>query len=611
MLNSTKRIWLSVGLLVAAVAVLIVHASVYYPFLSDDALISLRYVDRFLQGRGLTWTDGRPVEGYSNLLWILVVAVLGRCGIDLVDAARILGVASMSTVVVVLIRAYPLRGFSAKSCLPLSSGILFFCLAAPVAVWAIGGLEQPLYAALLATSIPLTIRCLESTNPERRDLFWLSLGLGLACITRPDGPLFSVAALFSIVIGRWLARKKLFSWSNLVLLASMPVALYGGQLVFRIFYYGEWVPNTALVKIAPSFHHFLDGFAYVRHGLWSLFPFSFVALGYLIIAVFSPVRRDRALPLLVLMGAWIPYVVFIGGDIFPAHRHFVPLIVVIAFAVVECVTWLVGRVKPMTVVGLLFAATIPYLYLQDSHPENRRAISERWEWDGQVVGLLLQQSFSQQEPLVAVTAAGCLPYWSKLPALDMLGLNDDYLPRHPPADFGSGMLGHELGETAYILRREPDIITFQVGRRTSAARISRELLESAEFREHYVPIKVEGSKPYAFLATLWIRKDSKKLGIQRTPQRITVPAYFLDRNPATTAYPKRNGGLVVAVRAGAPASISIGGVPDDAWDVTVKSANANDIRSTIRHEATNLIVELTTTSETPIEIESLELDVRR
>ena len=44
----------------------------YYPFLSDDALISLRYASRLLQGKGLTWTDGPPVEGYSNLLWTLL-----------------------------------------------------------------------------------------------------------------------------------------------------------------------------------------------------------------------------------------------------------------------------------------------------------------------------------------------------------------------------------------------------------------------------------------------------------------------------------------------------------------------------------------------------------
>ena len=45
---------------------------------------------------------------------------------------------------------------------------------------------------------------------------------------------------------------------------------------------------------------------------------------------------------------------------------------------------------------------------------------------------------------------GTLAYWSELPALDMLGLNDRYLATHPPADFGQGGLGHELGDADYV-----------------------------------------------------------------------------------------------------------------------------------------------------------------
>lgn len=58
------------------------------PFLADDSLNSLRYVRRFLQEEELTWTDGRPLEGYSNLLWILAVACLGSFGIDLIVKGR-------------------------------------------------------------------------------------------------------------------------------------------------------------------------------------------------------------------------------------------------------------------------------------------------------------------------------------------------------------------------------------------------------------------------------------------------------------------------------------------------------------------------------------------
>ncbi|HVR20316.1 MAG TPA: hypothetical protein VMS65_11485, partial [Polyangiaceae bacterium] len=75
-----RRVWdrlrrfekfLPVTLVVLLGVALLLHALHYYPFISDDALISLRYARRFAQGLGLTWTDGERVEGYTNLLWVL------------------------------------------------------------------------------------------------------------------------------------------------------------------------------------------------------------------------------------------------------------------------------------------------------------------------------------------------------------------------------------------------------------------------------------------------------------------------------------------------------------------------------------------------------------
>src|SRR4051812_46368142 len=90
------RVWL---ISATFVAILVAHASRYMPFLSDDALISFRYSERLLDGRGLTWTDGRPVEGYSNLLWVLLTTGLGALGVDLIDAARLLGIVAMASVI--------------------------------------------------------------------------------------------------------------------------------------------------------------------------------------------------------------------------------------------------------------------------------------------------------------------------------------------------------------------------------------------------------------------------------------------------------------------------------------------------------------------------------
>ena len=72
---------IAVGLL--AGAALLLHARTYPLLTYDDAFISLRYSQRLLEGHGLTWTDGPPVEGYSNLLWVLGCALLGALGVKL------------------------------------------------------------------------------------------------------------------------------------------------------------------------------------------------------------------------------------------------------------------------------------------------------------------------------------------------------------------------------------------------------------------------------------------------------------------------------------------------------------------------------------------------
>ena len=80
--SNQKTLLIPIIIFLVLIALLWAHASFYLPFISDDALISMRYSQRLIEGRGLTWTDGsQPVEGYSNLLWVLLTALLGWLGL--------------------------------------------------------------------------------------------------------------------------------------------------------------------------------------------------------------------------------------------------------------------------------------------------------------------------------------------------------------------------------------------------------------------------------------------------------------------------------------------------------------------------------------------------
>ena len=72
--------WLFPALVVAAAGIVLArYVSVLswaWPMKLDDAFISFRYARNLVEGAGLVWNPGEPpVEGYSNFLWVLLLAV--------------------------------------------------------------------------------------------------------------------------------------------------------------------------------------------------------------------------------------------------------------------------------------------------------------------------------------------------------------------------------------------------------------------------------------------------------------------------------------------------------------------------------------------------------
>ena len=60
-------------------------------FVQDDAYISWRYADNLARGLGLVWNEGERVEGYTNFLWTVILAIPHRLGLDVEMFAIALG----------------------------------------------------------------------------------------------------------------------------------------------------------------------------------------------------------------------------------------------------------------------------------------------------------------------------------------------------------------------------------------------------------------------------------------------------------------------------------------------------------------------------------------
>src|SRR3989442_4318999 len=61
-------------------AVLFCYNVGHHFFLGDDCFISFRYARHLAAGQGLVWNPGERVEGYTNFLWVILMAGAPRLG---------------------------------------------------------------------------------------------------------------------------------------------------------------------------------------------------------------------------------------------------------------------------------------------------------------------------------------------------------------------------------------------------------------------------------------------------------------------------------------------------------------------------------------------------
>lgn len=520
-----------------ALALLVAQCAWLPHFVSDDAFISLRYAERLLAGDGLTWTDGERVEGYSNLLWVLGVAaahgVLGL-GVDLVADARLLGFGCGAAALVVLACAGAPRDLPSLARAAVAP--LLVASAQATLGWTQAGLEGPLVLLLLAFGFAGLAAAHDRDGDvarwPARTLLGLGLPFALACWTRPDAPLWVFVAGLALAVAARSLRVALA-------LGAPAAAAVGAQLVFRLAYYGDTVPNTAHVKAEFAPAMWPAGFAYVGAAI-AAHPGSFAVAALAIAALWrTPARRPLLAALALPVVAWLLYLASVGGDHFPCrrllHGALAPLAVLVAVAGRRGAP-LAGAVGAAALLGI--AANF-YVARTDAQSHELRA--ETWEWQGREIGRALAAAFPSERPLLAVDAAGAVPFYSGLPCLDLLGLCDRTIATTPlPAWLATTLPGtpkppgHLRGNGRYVLDRAPDLFLFgpPPGRPLPVFASGAEAEEDARFRDGYRLVQLDlgerrlvGEQTAAITAPLWVRLDGRA-GVVRSDDAVAIPAWL-------------------------------------------------------------------------------------
>lgn len=537
-------------------------------FLEDDPLISLRYSERLLEGKGLTWTDGERVEGYSNLSQVLIVAALGATGMDLIDALRVFTIGSMIAAFVMIMLFARRLG---AGWLGATLGLVLLGTTAPIAIWTIAGLEQPFVLACLCAALWFLS---EFEAGGFNDFRWArrtGLSLALLVWTRPDSPLFVV--LFALGLVVLLGRTHLWALPRaLRWVVGVPLSAWMAQLAFRLAYYGDWVPNTAHVKAHVTEVRMRDGFEYLRNGFQTNALLTGAMVVAMLVALAHRATRRWTILLVGLGIVWTTYVGVIGGDHFPGWRHLVPvwglaaMVVALGFAALG--RW--RRLKwfgPVLVVGTL--SMVPWsLDRQWQRLENNVVRIARWQWEGQAVGRLFGTAFVREQPLYAITAAGCLPYFSKLPSLDMLGLNDKHIARQP-AD-PRMPVGHDHGDGKYVLQRAPDLITFNMPRGNFPGYTTGEQMAAdPSFARDYARIPFQAPEPLAMVTESYVRLKGR-IGFHASTDELVVPSYLLQ---PSRGIPLPDGGMGTILRKGEPARWTLPELEQGRWRIELNPPN--------------------------------------
>ncbi len=419
-----------------------------YFSLFEDGMISMRYAWNLSHGIGLVWNVGEHVEGYSNLLMTLIMSVatflfdkkLAVLVIQLLGIPTVLGVAFLTRQIA--------RLFYENTTLAELAfvGILFY---APLAYWSLLGMETGLLTLLILAAFLCMLAYLKKRQAQQ--LWFSSVFLGLAFLTRNESILLGGLIFGYLVYCLRQSGAKRTDFLLLIPAVLIYTIFVGGQLLFRLGYYGQLVPNTYILKVTG-----VPLLVKLRWGLDYLLPFLTQSVLLLGLALLEVVRsRGKQAMLILFLVILLGYLVSIGGDAFPLWRILVPgmpfVFILAAATLTNLAQWSRVQTKVLPLVLMLLnllllnAPLFRQVYNRDG--ENIQATYNQHSANI-AIGIL---ALTKPDASIGVFLAGVIPYYADRKAVDFLGKSDAYIASLP-AHLGIALPGHNKYDLQYSIR---------------------------------------------------------------------------------------------------------------------------------------------------------------
>lgn len=453
----------------------------------DDADIYFIYVKNFVEGHGFVYNiGGEKVEGFTSLLWVLLLSPIYILAENFEKTVLILNVIIMSFAIFRAVQFLDTIIGSKRFISVQSTFLLIYIYIIPGFIdWTVLTLmESSLWCFLLTmTVVDLGYYIF---HQDKKRFILINIYIFLLVFTRPESLLwgmFFVTMLSFIQIYNLKQTRISFKYT-LGILSFFCLAIVI-LISFRLLYFGYPLPNTYYAKVSSDVvSNIFNGIYYFILSTWQS-PFLWLFLISSIIALltillplihnkenifkFSPIQILQLLfSSTALISILIP--IYLGGDHFELLRFFQPFVLVYLLCLLNTPFWkayfgeLNFKIKRLSSGYILVVLLFPFLYFSTKTPlhyirNGRSPIFGQFKIAaiGRKEGRTLNKFFNRlnKKPSIGVSAAGGFAYTYQGSTIDLLGLNNTQMAH--ASDIKKGIKNHAAFDFMTFYEIAPDI----------------------------------------------------------------------------------------------------------------------------------------------------------
>jgi len=294
-------------------------------WIADDAFLTMRTVDNFINGYGLRWNILERVQIYTHPMWMFMLSALYFFIRDPFVVFYTL------TIVLSMVTVYLFANKFAAPSAKVIIGISILIFSKAFLDYSTSGLENPLTHLLIILFLWIF---LEKENSPR-SVFQLFFIAGLVTFNRMDTLLILLPAL-ALVMYQNQSFRTLVS-------AALGFSTFMVWELFSLIYYGFPFPNTAYAKIGNGISNTLllqQGFRYILDSIQR----DPVTISMIVFGVFLAIKSRNIKNILLAAGVvlYFAYIIKIGGD-FMSGRFFSVLLLVAVVLIAKTIEELFSR----------------------------------------------------------------------------------------------------------------------------------------------------------------------------------------------------------------------------------------------------------------------------